>query len=81
MSESTPPRNGPYLRTREFDAHVRTSDERHEDMKQRIERNDTRIDGLERRWDRYVGPVLVFSFALTMVLSATNILVLVGVVG
>ena len=81
MGEETPPRNGPYLQTREFELHVAAVDRERDEMKQHIERSDDRIDDLERRWDRYVGPVLVFSFALTMVLSATNILVLVGVVG
>ncbi len=80
MNEQKVSSNGDAVRFREFDDHRRQSVGDHAEMKRQIKDNERRVNDLERKWDRYVGPIVIFSSALTVVLVLTNLAVIVGVI-
>jgi hypothetical protein len=69
-------RNGSqYVTTREFDNHCSGQDDRLRDI-------EKRVDDMEAKWDRYVGPVVLLAGTLTIVATVSNlILIFVGLTG
>ena len=69
------PRNGSgFVSTREYDRHVESQDSRMKEV-------EKRVDDMERKWDRFMGPGVIMVTILNVVLIVSNIaLIYVGVV-
>ena len=67
--------NGAYVRWREFDEHKRLGQEAHQEMRQRLAKQDDRIDDLERWRDRVAGPFAFIVAILSLLAIVSNLIV------
>lgn len=74
MSGERAPINGVVGR-HEYEAHCEAAQRRDEQVAKRLDDHASRIDDLERKWDRYAGPITIVLVILTAAATITNLAV------